>query len=120
MSKLTPEDQYRAVLAEIMTLANEALDEDAPVPIYAALVDHGPAMAYGVPPVYRPNASIKRWNQDHGRHPYRDDDLVGRLRSIVPTDDDLADVLDVLSSVCCACWYDRDDCRCGNKLGGKA
>ncbi len=36
MSKTTPDEQYRAVLAEIIFLADSALDtDDAPVPIYA-------------------------------------------------------------------------------------
>ena len=111
MSKTTPEEQYRAVLHEIMEVADQALEEgDVPVPIYAAV---GPIVAYGVPPVYRPNATIKKWNQQHGRHPYRDDDLVERLRSVLLDDDQVAQVLLVLGRVCCGCWQDVDECRCG-------
>ncbi len=74
--------------------------------------DARPMMAYACPPTAPTHPRIKKWNQDHGRHPYRDDDLVERLRDVLRDDDKIVQVLDVLSSVCLACWFDRDDCQC--------
>jgi len=93
----------------------ERMNTDAaPTPIYAAPVDDI-CMAYGGPPVYRPTERVKRWNQDHDRHPFKETRLVQQLRDHAGlTEEQLDRALDVLDDICTSCWDAAGSCQCWN------